>query len=52
LVIASSCDCVFEDRALLCPGFAGTDRFWPKRRAKPRVAKRCAGPKARVARDF
>ena len=21
----------FEDRALLCPGFAGTDRFWPKR---------------------
>src|SRR5262249_15895689 len=28
--------CWLEDRALLCPGFAGTDRSWPKRRARPR----------------
>src|SRR5215831_18772703 len=28
--------CVVEDRALLCPGFAGTDRSWPKRRPRPR----------------
>src|SRR5262249_20611830 len=46
LVIASSLlvlSC--EDRALLCPGHAGTDRFWPKRRAKPRVAKHYASQK-------
>src|SRR5262249_4190251 len=33
---------LLEDRALLCPGLAGTDRSWPKRRARPRVAKRRA----------
>src|SRR5262249_30761506 len=33
-------------------GFAETDRSWPKRRARPRVAKRCAGPKARAVRGF
>jgi len=40
----------FEDRALLCPGFAGTDRFWPKRRAKPRVrnAARARKPASRA----
>src|SRR5215468_1493985 len=37
------CLCFLEDRALLCPGVAGTDRPWPKRRARPRVAKRRAG---------
>jgi hypothetical protein len=53
LVIASSC-CVVCSRIApsSVPDVAGTDRFWPKRRAKPRVAKRYASPKARAAPGF
>ena len=44
---------VAEDRALLCPGRAGTDRQKPrKRKALPRVAKRPADLEIRRARGF
>src|SRR5689334_2482142 len=42
-----------EDRALLCPGRAGTERQSPrKRKALPRVAKRLAEQEIRQARGF
>jgi len=42
-----------EDRALLCPGRAGTDRQKPrKRKALSRVAKRLAEQEIRQARGF
>src|SRR5215470_10153943 len=45
LVIASSCCVAMRGSRPPLSRHAGTDRFWPKRRAKPRVAKRCASRK-------